>query len=141
MPIRIAIVDDVAELRREIANLLKNDSNMKLEGEFADPESALIHLPITKPDVVLMDIQFPGMSGVECASRLKAIIPTTQLMMLTVFDDYELIFQSLQAGATGYLLKKSISTKLLDSIRELHEGGVGPGRSLESPEVQAIRLD
>jgi len=89
----------------------------------ASGEEALERLPKAQVDVALMDIGLPGMSGIECIRALKVEIPQTQIMMLTVFEDDERIFQSLAAGATGYLIKKTPPAKLLEAITDLHAGG------------------
>jgi DNA-binding NarL/FixJ family response regulator len=86
-------------------------------------EEALETLPSLNPDVVLMDIGLPGMSGIECIARLKRELPSTQIMMLTVFEDDERIFNSITAGATGYLLKNTPPAKLIEAISDLHAGG------------------
>jgi len=86
-------------------------------------EQALAEIPRHQPDVVLVDIQLPGMSGIECISRLREALPQTRVMMLTVFDDHERIFCALAAGATGYILKKTPPAKLLEAIQDLHHGG------------------
>jgi len=83
----------------------------------------LKHLPQDLPDVVLMDIHLTGMSGIECVRRLKAMVPAMQIMMLTVYEDTDQIFQALSAGASGYMLKRLTPVKLLEVIQEVHEGG------------------
>ena len=80
-------------------------------------------IPRERPDVVLMDIQLPGLSGIDCVRTLKASVPEVQFLMLTVYEDSEQIFQSLQAGASGYLLKRTASAQLLEGIRDVHAGG------------------
>jgi len=93
-------------------------------GAFADGETALADIPGLKPDVVLMDIGLPGMSGIECVSALKAIMPTMPIIMLTVYDEGDYLFDSLKAGASGYLLKRTIGDKLLDAMAEARAGGL-----------------
>jgi DNA-binding NarL/FixJ family response regulator len=90
---------------------------------YGSAEEALAALPVQKPDVVLMDINLPGMSGVECVRRLKPLCPDTQFIMSTVYEDDENIFESLKAGATGYLLKKTVPARILEAITEVHQGG------------------
>jgi DNA-binding NarL/FixJ family response regulator len=91
--------------------------------QYASAEEALKDLPHAKPDVVLMDINLPGMNGVECVRQLKQIAPQTQVMMLTVYEDTENIFNALAAGANGYMLKRTSSKELLDAILDVHRGG------------------
>jgi DNA-binding NarL/FixJ family response regulator len=92
-------------------------------GAFPTAEDALKTLPQLKPDVVLMDINLPGMNGVECVRELKRILPDTQIVMLTVYEDTDNIFNALAAGATGYLLKRSTKKEILESIQEVYNGG------------------
>lgn len=123
MPIAVAIVEDDLSIREGIAFLIAHSPGFRCVAVCASAEDALHKLSAQAPDIVLMDIGLPGMSGIECISRLKASSPGAQIMMLTVFEDDERIFQSLAAGATGYLLKKTPPAKLLEAIKDLHEGG------------------
>jgi DNA-binding NarL/FixJ family response regulator len=122
-PIRVALVEDNAALRRQFGALLESAPGFSCTGLFADAESALAGLPANPPDVVLMDIQLPGMSGVECVARLKALLPAVNVVMLTAYDDSELIFQALENGASGYLLKRATPAELLRAIEEVQHGG------------------
>ena len=92
-------------------------------GTFPDAETALAGLPAITPDVVLMDIQLPQMSGVECVARLMPLLPSVKVVMLTAYDDSDHIFQALQNGANGYLLKRTPPAELLRSIADVHSGG------------------
>jgi DNA-binding NarL/FixJ family response regulator len=103
--------------------LIDTSGDMHCVGAYASAEAALTALPSEAPDVVLMDINLPGMSGIESVRRLRALIPTVQMMMLTVFDDTTSVFESLKAGASGYLLKRAPVGELLVAIRELAAGG------------------
>ncbi|MBX3746897.1 MAG: response regulator transcription factor [Verrucomicrobiae bacterium] len=120
--IRVAIVEDIAELRRSLSELIGTAAGYCLCGAWPDAESALRGIPSTQPDVVLMDIELPGMDGVECVRRLKPMLPQARIMMLTVFGDQEPLFRALEAGASGYLIKKAPPERLLAAIRELHQG-------------------
>src|SRR5438093_6449812 len=100
MQIKVAIVEDSAEIREGLALFLNRGSNLSCVGAFTNAEDALRQLPQLKPDVVLMDIRLPGMSGVAAIRQLKELLPAVQIMMLTVFEDYDQIFKSLVAGAT-----------------------------------------
>jgi DNA-binding NarL/FixJ family response regulator len=123
MPIRVAIVEDDDGIRTSLATLIRRASTLRLAGDYADAESALREIPRRPPEVVLMDINLPGMNGVECVRQLKAALPAVQFLMLTVYEDSDSLFNSLQAGASGYLLKRTASTRLLDAIHDVHEGG------------------
>jgi DNA-binding NarL/FixJ family response regulator len=123
-PIQVAIIEDDDEIRADFAQRIERDPSFRLLGSYGDAESALADLPRHRPDVVLMDINLPGIDGVECVRQLKAKMPTVQFMMLTVYEDGDRLFRSLMAGANGYLLKRTPPDKLLAAIREIHEGGV-----------------
>lgn len=121
--IRVALVEDNAELRRQLEPVLTQAPGFQCTGVFADAESALQTLPGNPPDVVLMDIQLPRMSGVECVARLKKLLPAVNVVMFTVYDDSERIFQALENGASGYLLKRTPPAELLKAIEEVYRGG------------------
>ena len=121
--LRIGIVEDDERLRAEFVQLIDTSGDMHCVGAYASAEAALTALPSEAPDVVLMDINLPGMSGIESVRRLRVLMPTVQMMMLTVFDDTTSVFESLKAGATGYLLKRAPVGELLVAIRELAAGG------------------
>jgi DNA-binding NarL/FixJ family response regulator len=121
--IRVAIVEDLHDIRRGLSALIGGSPGFKCVGEYADGEEAVAAIPSVKPDIVLMDIDMPRMNGIECIKQLKVNLPELQIMMLTVFEDDEKIFQALLAGANGYLLKKTPPAKLLEAIQELHSGG------------------
>jgi DNA-binding NarL/FixJ family response regulator len=121
--IQVAIVEDDEEIRASLSRRIAGTSSLKFLCACADAETALAELPRCKPDVVLMDINLPNMDGVECVRRLKAQMPETQFVMLTVYEDNNRLFQSLTAGASGYLLKRTTPVKLVSAIREAHAGG------------------
>ena len=123
MQIKVAIVDDDEGIRASLAVLIRRAPNLKLTGDYANAETALKEVPRHPPDVVLMDINLPGMKGVECVRQLKATMPAVQFLMLTVYEDSESLFNSLKAGASGYLLKRTASARLLEAIRDVHAGG------------------
>jgi DNA-binding NarL/FixJ family response regulator len=122
-PIKVAIVDDDEGIRASLAVLIKRAADFRLLGDYPDAETALKEIPLRKPDVVLMDINLPGMKGFECVRQLKAQLPQVQFLMLTVYEDSDSLFNSLKAGASGYLLKRTASERLLDAIRDVHAGG------------------
>ena len=116
MPIKVAIVDDDEGIRSSLSALIKRAPGFKLVGEFANGETALKEIPKLLPDVVLMDINLPGMKGYECVRQLKAAHPTVQFLILTVYEDSESLFNSLRAGASGYLLKRTAEARLLEAM-------------------------
>jgi DNA-binding NarL/FixJ family response regulator len=123
MPIRVTIVEDSQEVREGLAWLFRNSTGFDCVGAYDTGEDAVQKVPRLKPDVVLMDIGLPGISGIECIVRLRRLCPTVQIVMLSVFEDEDRIFRSLAAGATGYLLKKTPPTGILEAVKELHAGG------------------
>lgn len=123
MPIKVSIVDDDDGIRSSLATLIRRAPALRLMGDYADAETALKELPRKAPDVVLMDINLPGMNGVECVRQLKTALPKLQVLMLTVYEDSDSLFKSFRAGASGYLLKRTASARLLEAIQDVHEGG------------------
>ena len=123
MQIKVAIVDDDEGIRTSLATLIRRAASMKLTGDYPDGETALKEIPRNPPDVVLMDINMPGIKGPECIRLLKAQLPAVQFMILTVYEDSDSLFNSLKAGASGYLLKRTASTRLLEAIHDVHNGG------------------
>ncbi len=121
--IRVAVVDDDEEIRANFVHQINRAGGFRLAGTFSSGEAACTELPRCKPDVVLMDINLPGIDGVECVRRLKAQMPDTQFIMLTVYQDSNRLISSLTAGASGYLLKRTSPGKLIDAIREVCSGG------------------
>ena len=123
MPITVSIVEDSDKLRGTLARVINRAPGFQCVSEYQNAEDALEDLPKVCPNVVLMDINLPGMNGVNCVRQLKAVAPKIQVMMLTVYEDTENIFDALAAGANGYLLKREPSNKLLEAIQEVHRGG------------------
>ncbi|HZL12752.1 MAG TPA: response regulator transcription factor [Verrucomicrobiae bacterium] len=123
MPVTVSIVEDNDKLRETLARVLNRAEGFRCVSQYANAEDALKDLPQTKPDVVLMDINLPGINGVKCVQQLKKILPQIQVMMLTVYEDTENIFNALAAGANGYMLKRTSSRELLEAIQEVHRGG------------------
>jgi DNA-binding NarL/FixJ family response regulator len=121
--ISFSIVDDDKNLGQSIANYVKRSTGFRCLSLYGSGEAALKGLPRDQPDVVLMDINMAGMDGIECVGRLKAVMPGIHILMLTVYEDTGKIFKALAAGASGYLLKRLTPSKLLQAIREVHEGG------------------
>ncbi len=121
--IRVAILDDDEEFREVLSMLLNNSEGFKCVATYRDCNEAINNIEQDLPDILLLDIEMPGKSGIESLKVIKSAYPTIEVMMLTVYSDSEKIFQSLQNGAVGYLLKKSPAEKLLEAIREAQEGG------------------
>ena len=123
VPIRVAIVEDRSDVRQGLAYLIDGSEGFNCVATFADAESALAAMETLEVDVILLDIGLPGMSGIEALPLIKKKRPQAQVMMLTVYEDDDRIFQSLQAGATGYVLKKTPPAQLLTNIKTLYAGG------------------
>jgi DNA-binding NarL/FixJ family response regulator len=121
--ISVSIVDDEAGLRQSIVTFINGASGFKCLSAYPSAEAALENLPKERPDVVLMDINLAGTSGIECVAKLKIAAPEIQIVMFTVYEDTAQIFQALSAGASGYLLKRSTPVKLLEAICDVHAGG------------------
>jgi len=139
MPIKVAIVEDNEKIRDGLAALINGSEGFQCMAAYETAEEALRRLPAYNPDVVLMDIQLPKMSGIECVARLKDYDATMQIMMLTVYEDDEKVFKSILAGATGYILKRTPPAELLEAIRELHEGGSPMSDQIARKVVQAFQ--
>ena len=139
MAIAVSIVEDDAQARKILAGWISRDSGFRLTGDWGDAESALAELGAKKPNVVLMDINLPGMSGVEAVKQLKAQLPETQFVMLTVYEDADHIYNALAAGATGYLLKETPRQELLDALKEVHRGGSPMTSNIARKVVQSFR--
>src|SRR6202000_2777386 len=120
MPINVSIVEDSDKFRETLARVLNRSEGFACLSHYPNAEEALKALPQDKPEVVLMDINLPGMNGVECVRQLKQIMPTVQVMMLTVYEDTENIFNALAAGAAGYMLKRTSRAEFLEAIRQGH---------------------
>jgi DNA-binding NarL/FixJ family response regulator len=123
MPITVSIVEDNEQLRGTLARVIGRAEGFRCVSQFGTAEAALEGLAKEPAEVVLMDINLPGMNGVECVRQLKQHVPQAQAVMLTVYEDTENIFNALTAGAAGYLLKRTKSAELLEAIREVHRGG------------------
>jgi DNA-binding NarL/FixJ family response regulator len=123
MSIAVSIVEDDRKTREGLVALLRCASGIRLLGVYPSGEAALTGVPAEKPEVVLMDINLPGMSGIDCIAKLKARMPELRALMLTTYEDSHLIFNSLRAGASGYILKNKSSAELLTAIEQVHEGG------------------
>ncbi|HET7625822.1 MAG TPA: response regulator transcription factor [Verrucomicrobiae bacterium] len=137
--IKVSIVDDEADLRENIAAYVDAAKGFQCVSVWSSAEEALAELPKEKPDVILMDINLGGMSGIECVRQLKPEMPETQIVMLTVFEDTEKIFSALSAGASGYLLKRMAPAKLLEAISDVHQGGSPMSAPIARKVVQSLQ--
>lgn len=123
MSIRVALVEDNHNLRSSIKRLLQRSPQLRVVADYSDAESALADIVRQKPDVVLMDVRLPKMDGVECVRQLKTLMPTVLVVMLTVHDDNDSLFNSILAGADGFLLKDTVPARLVEAIEEVRNGG------------------
>lgn len=121
--IKVAVVEDSEKLQRGLRALITDAPDLQFHSAWNSAEEALQHLPDDVPDIVLMDIRLPGMSGIDCVERLSAMLPKSRILMLTAYEDSEDIFRSLAAGAQGYLIKSTAPEHLLEAIREVAAGG------------------
>jgi len=138
-PITVAIVEDDAEVRHSLEGIVKRGSGVLCVGAFANAEEALRELPSLQPRVVLMDINLPGMDGVECVRKLSDLLPEMQMVMLTVYDNTDAIFNSLAAGASGYLLKPVSAAQLLAAVKDVYAGGAPMTSNIVRKVVQTFK--
>jgi DNA-binding NarL/FixJ family response regulator len=139
MSIAVSIVEDDAQTRKIFADWISRAAGFRLVGDWGDAEKAIGALPAKKPNVVLMDINLPGMSGVEAVKRLKPILPDTQFVMLTVYEDTDHIYNALAAGASGYLLKQTPRAELLGAVEDVHHGGSPMTSNIARKVVQSFK--
>ncbi len=139
MDFTVAIVEDDAATRDILAGWINNAPKYRCIGRYGDVASALASVPAQPPDVMLVDINLPDQSGIECVRQLKPKLPQTQFIMVTVYGDSEHIFQALAAGASGYLLKRLTREKLLIALEEVHNGGSPMSSSIARKVVQFFR--
>jgi DNA-binding NarL/FixJ family response regulator len=123
MSISLAIVEDLDEVREGLKQFISLNPEFKVLDTFKTAEEALYDLPRLKPDIVIMDINLPGMNGIDCIKEVKNKIPGTQFMMFTVYENDEKVFEALKAGASGYLLKNTGLVQMIEALQELHHGG------------------
>lgn len=138
-PTSVGIVEDNDGLRRSLLRLISHTPGMCCVGAWAEGQTALAQLPALKPDVVLMDINLPGLSGIECTAQLKVLCPATQVIIVTVYEDNDNIFRALQAGACGYMLKRAFSDNILEAITEVRSGGVPMSSDIARKVIQAFQ--
>lgn|SRR5208282_6154817 len=136
----VIVVEDDNGLREQLVKILNSARGIRCVGACPTAEDALRMIPIRKPDVVLMDIRLPAMSGIDCVAALKQILPALQIIMLTVYEDSESIFRALKAGANGYLVKSSPPAKLLEAIVDVSKGGAPMSSPIARKVVQHFHL-
>jgi DNA-binding NarL/FixJ family response regulator len=139
VPISVAIVEDDAPLRASLSGILQRAADCRCVGAYASAEDAVREIPALAPQVVLMDINLPGMDGVQCVRRLAEIIPRAQILMLTVHEDPDTIFESLSAGASGYLLKPVRAAELLAAVKDVYAGGAPMTSNIARKVVQSFK--
>jgi len=136
MPITVSIVEDNAGTRKSLVDLLTGDTGVRCLGAYATGEAAVRGIPVERPEVALVDINLPGMSGIECVAQLKAKMPQLCVMMLTTYEEDDLIFNSLRAGATGYMLKNTTPAELVQAIEQVRAGGAPMSMNIARKVVQ-----
>ncbi len=135
----MSIIEDDVPAREILAAWIRRGEGFRCVSEHGTAESALVGLPQEKPDVVLVDINLPGMSGIECVRRMKLILPNTQFVIVTVYEDANHIFNALAVGASGYLLKQTPRIELLGALKEVHAGGSPMSSNIARKVVQSFR--
>jgi len=141
MTISVCIVDDNKDIRSALEQIILMADGYTLAGSFVDAEEALQKIPLVNPNVVLMDINLgDGENGIDCVRQLKPLYPEILFMMCTIYEEDEKIFEALKAGANGYILKKTAPGKLLDSLRELYEGGAPMSSQIARKVVNAFQM-
>jgi DNA-binding NarL/FixJ family response regulator len=136
----VAVVEDDRRLREQLLQILEHHPDIECVGTYATAEEAVQRIPQDKPDVVLMDIKLPGMSGIQCVAELKKVMPRLQIIMVTVYEDSERIFKALKAGASGYLVKSAHPDKLIEAIQDVFAGGSPMSSHIARKVVQHFHL-
>jgi DNA-binding NarL/FixJ family response regulator len=139
MKIPVAIVEDNHDIRTALEHIIEMSENYELACSCINGEDALVKLPIFLPQVVLMDINLGGINGIEVVKELKPLHPEMLFMMCTIYEEDEKIFEALSAGASGYIIKKTAPAKLLEAIKELHEGGAPMSSQIARKVVSAFQ--
>ncbi len=136
--IAVAIVEDDTGTRRSLGLLLSETPGFRCACACSSGEEALRLIPRAKPEVVLMDIHLPNLSGIECTARLKQLLPALQVIMITMYADTDKVFSALRAGASGYLLKRSSPEKILEAIKDVSQGGAPMTSEIARKVVEAF---
>jgi DNA-binding NarL/FixJ family response regulator len=140
MPITVAIVEDDPQIREMLTRAVQKARSLAFVKNFSNAETALAELPALAPNVVIMDIQLPGLSGIECTRRLKRALPDTQVLVFTVFMDSDQIFQALSAGASGYLLKRTSRAEIVEAVEQVWAGGAPMSSEIARKVVESFRV-
>src|ERR1700691_972810 len=135
----VSIIEDDEPTREILMGWIKRSRDFHLVSNYGSAERALVRLPSDKPAVVLMDINLPRMSGIECVRQLKPVMPETQFLMLTVYEDSDHLFNALAGGASGYLLKRTLRDELIDALKDIHSGGSPMSSNIARKLVQSFR--
>jgi DNA-binding NarL/FixJ family response regulator len=138
-PVRVAIVEDIKEVRQSWSQLLNGCRDLQCVCGCGSGEEALREIPLHQPDVVLMDIFLPNMTGIECTARLKVLLPKTQILILTVAEEHDVVFRALEAGADGYLLKRTKPEQLRAAILDALSGGAPMSSEVARRVVESFR--
>lgn len=139
--IKVAIVEDDHDVRQGLALLLNNTKGFQLAGEFGDGESAIDGLKKNPPDVLLLDIELPGMSGIDVIRKIKGAAPDVDILILTVHQEDTMVFESLCAGATGYLIKTASPAQILQAINDIHHGGAPMSAPIARMVVASFKIE
>jgi DNA-binding NarL/FixJ family response regulator len=139
MSISVAIVEDNVEISEMLTRVVKRAADLRFVGSFQNGEAALAELPALAPEVVIMDIQLPGMNGIECTRRLKRAAPAIQVLVFTVFGDSDQVFKALEAGASGYLLKRTPRSEMVEAIKQVCDGGAPMSGEIARKVVESFR--
>lgn len=139
LKIAVSIIEDDSQTRQILSEWIRRAEGFELVSEHGSAESAVAKLPIENPNVVLTDINLPGMNGIEAVRKLKTVTPSAQFVMLTVYEDADHIFHALTAGATGYLLKQTPRNELLAALRQVHAGGSPMTSNIARKVVQSFQ--
>jgi len=136
---KVAIVEDSRVIRESLAEFVQSDAECTCVCACATAEEALKLIPKHEPEIVLMDVQLPNMSGIECTAQLKQIMPELQIIMVTVYEDPDRIYKALRAGACGYLLKRCSPEELIAAVREVRQGGAPMSREIARKVIASFR--
>lgn len=139
--ITVSIVEDLNEIRQGMVDLLQNSADFLCISSYRDAEAAVEELPDLRPDIVIMDINLPGQSGIEAVRSLSAKCPDTQFLMFTIYENNERVFDALKAGASGYLLKNTAPDKIIEALKELYEGGSPMSTQIARQVVRSFQQD
>jgi DNA-binding NarL/FixJ family response regulator len=139
MRVTVAIVEDNEEIAQRLSRVVGRDKQLNYLCTCGSGELALEALPKQRPDVVIMDLQLPGMSGIECTARLRQLLPDSHVLVFTVYRDDEQVFKALKAGASGYLLKRSTAEEILEAIHDVHHGGAPMTGEIAAKVVRSFR--